>query len=281
MIEQCYVHAWSDFLLTHYTFARHIPFNTNTLRMIKMTKAQFKYIQSLSRRKYRTEQHAYLVEGEKCAREWLMSSAQLHCIVAVRSWLEANGELIARHPEAILIRAEEHELERVSNFTHAQKVLLVAEQAETVDYLPQTDSWQLYLDKVQDPGNMGTIIRIADWFGIRNIFFSPDCVEIYNPKVIQASMGSLLRVGFTELNHEQFLYTNDKPIYATSLTGHSVKAIKHRPCGVIAIGNEGRGLSEIILQSAQFLVMIPRVGGAESLNVSVATGIMCSELILS
>ncbi|MNE89939.1 tRNA (guanosine(18)-2'-O)-methyltransferase [compost metagenome] len=93
-------------------------------------------------------------------------------------------------------------------------------------------------------------------------------------------MGSLLRVGFTELTHEHFLTINNKPIYATSLAGKNIKKLEQRPCGVIAMGNEGRGLSEVILQSAQYQIMIPRVGGAESLNVSVAAGIICSELIL-
>jgi TrmH family RNA methyltransferase len=138
--------------------------------------------------------------------------------------------------------------------------------------------WSLYLEKIRDPGNMGTIIRTADWFGINQIFCSPDCVEIYNPKVVQASMGSLLRVRVTEMETASFLEQNTRPVYAAVLDGKDLRQLEQPEYGVIAMGNESQGLSSLLIDAANHKVMIPGSGGAESLNVAVATGILCAKL---
>lgn len=245
-----------------------------------MTKAQIRLFQSLSRQKYRKEYNAYLVEGDKNAKEWLQSDKKILSIALSSAWFQENETLVRNHPEAELIVAQDFELEKITSMQHAQEVVLIAEQPAALTYTPVTDNWSLYLEKIQDPGNMGTIIRTADWFGITQLICSADCVEVYNPKVVQASMGSLLRIDIVTMEPEAFVAQNKLPLYVTSLSGRNIKQIGAAPCGVIAMGNESRGISPVMAQAATSQLLIPGLGAAESLNVAVATGIICAELIL-
>lgn len=242
-----------------------------------MTRTQIQYIQSLSRQKYRKQYNAYLVEGEKNAKEWLASDAHLQMIIATESWLLQHKTLIDHHPETTVIPAKDFELEKISALHTAQQVVLVVQQPEQRSYQP-IDDWVLLLEHIQDPGNMGTIIRIADWFGIDTIVCTPDCVERYNPKVVQATMGSLLRVNFFTMPLEDFLHHNQKPVYATCLGGQPLQTFTPAMPGIIAMGNESQGLSATLLKAAQHKITIPGKGKAESLNVAVATGIVCAQL---
>lgn len=245
-----------------------------------MTKAQIRLFQSLSRQKYRKEHNAYLVEGDKNAKEWLQSDVKIQSVAVSETWFRENKALIANHPEAEVLVAEAFELEKITSLQHAQEVVLIVSQPEPAAYRPQEGQWYLYLEKIQDPGNMGTIIRTADWFGIRQLICSPDCVEVYNPKVVQASMGSLLRMDIIEMEPEAFVQENTLPLYVTSLSGHSIKEVGTMPSGVIAMGNESKGISALMAEAANQRLYIPGLGAAESLNVAVATGIICAELIL-
>lgn len=247
-----------------------------------ISKAQIKYIQSLSRQKYRKEYQAYLVEGEKNAGEWLRSSAKIKCILAVEDWLRKNTHLLHLHQKAEISELKDFELQKITQLTHAQQVVLVVEMpaSKTVDFLSQ--KWSLFLERVQDPGNMGTIIRTADWFGIEQVVVSPGCVEIFNPKVVQASMGSILRVEIVEMETHQLISDRPTaiPLYAACLDGENVFELNETQTpGIIAMGNESKGLSEELLVKANRKFSIPRFGGAESLNVSVATGILCALLL--
>lgn len=245
-----------------------------------MTKAQIKFFQALSRQKYRKEYNAYLVEGYKNAKEWLQADCRISHIAASATWIADNRALIAAHPEATLIAAEDFELEKISALQTAQEIVLVVERPAQDTPLPATGAWSLLLEKVQDPGNMGTIIRTADWFGISTIICSPDCVEVYNPKVVQATMGSLLRVRILEMELQDFLAQNQAPLYAACLSGEDIRNIQQPEPGIIAMGNESRGLSAGLLEAASHKITIPSRGRAESLNVSVATGIICAALTL-
>ncbi len=245
-----------------------------------MTKAQIRLFQSLSRQKYRKEYNAYLVEGDKNAKEWLQSDKKIRSIALSEAWLRANEALVENHPEAELILCQDFELEKITSMQHAQEVVLIAEQPAPPVYTPSTLNWCLYLEKIQDPGNMGTIIRTTDWFGINQVICSPDCVEVYNPKVVQASMGSLLRTDIIVMPPEDFIAQNTLPLYVTSLSGKNIKQLGAAPCGIIAMGNESRGVSSLMAQAATLQILIPGIGAAESLNVAVATGIICAELIL-
>jgi TrmH family RNA methyltransferase len=244
-----------------------------------MTKAQIKFFQALGRQKYRKEYNAYLVEGYKNAKEWLQADCRITHIAASATWIATNSALIAAHPEAELITAADFELEKISALQTAQEVVLVAEKKVSAPTLPSSGGWSLLLEKIQDPGNMGTIIRTADWFGIQHIICSEDCVEVYNPKVVQASMGSLLRINITEMDPIVFLTENKQPVYAACLSGRDIREFKMPEPGVIAMGNESRGLSDALIAAAQHKITIPRIGQAESLNVSVATGIICAALV--
>ncbi len=244
-----------------------------------MTKAQIQFIQSLSRQKYRKQHNAYLVEGDKNAKEWLLSALPVQMIVATEQWLSLHGHLTDLHPNATKIVAKAYELEKVSTLHTAQQVLLVVTQATPQPYKPGT-GWMLLLEQIQDPGNMGTIIRTADWFGIDTVLCSEDCVEVYNPKVVQASMGSLLRINICEVHVPTLLQEHQPIIYATCLEGRPLHDFSNTPPGIIAMGNESRGLSQELLKAAIHKITIPGKGGAESLNVAVATGIVCAQLIL-
>lgn len=245
-----------------------------------MTKAQIKFIQSLGRQKYRKELNAYLVEGDKNAKEWLQSDCTIQYIVATKHWVSTNDALIGLHPEAECIFAEDFELEKITSLQTAQYVLLVPQKPAPRPWVQAMNEWSLFLEKIQDPGNMGTMIRTADWFGIRQIICTPDCVDIYNPKVVQASMGSLLRVNIVEMETEQLLREKNQALYAAHLDGSDMRTLGTVPPGIIAMGNESQGLSTLIAEAADYKITIPGTGSAESLNVSVATGILCAQLTL-
>ena len=143
----------------------------------------------------------------------------------------------------------------------------------------EKDKWLLMLDGIQDPGNMGSIIRIADWFGIAAIYCAPGTADIYNPKVVQAAMGSLLRIQVYYGPCENWLQDCDLPVYATLLEGADVFSATPLPPGIVIIGNEGKGIRPEMLSHVSQTLTIPKIGHAESLNAAVATGIVIAQLV--
>ncbi|WP_158605905.1 RNA methyltransferase [Taibaiella sp. KBW10] len=249
---------------------------------MNISKNQLKYIRSLSQQKFRKEHQTYIVEGIKNAAEWLMAKADIEYIVALESWYTENMPLYTHLERAKILIATEADFEKISGFKTPNQVLLTAHMPKIQPAADFKDQWTLVLDKVQDPGNMGTIIRTADWFGIKQIVCSPDCVEIYNPKVIQSTMGSVLRMQFTHTNLVSFLEThNEIASYAAILGGSPIGSLTATPKGFIIMGNESKGVSAEVQALATQGITIPRIGNAESLNVAVATGIICNELISS
>ncbi|HRO43415.1 MAG TPA: RNA methyltransferase [Flavipsychrobacter sp.] len=243
-----------------------------------LSKAQIKYIRSLTQQKYRKEHHVFIAEGDKISREWLKSSARVLHIIALEEWIGDNVGLIARHSEAQVSTVEEQVLSSVSLLQTANKVLLLVEMPEHKEVLPDS-GWSLGLDNIQDPGNMGTIIRIADWFGIQNIICSPNCVDVYNPKVVQAAMGSHLRISFFETDLQEFIESGNIPVFAATLSGKSIYDYQPMKEGILLIGNESKGLSPELVERASHQITIPRRGGADSLNAAVSTGIICSHIV--
>lgn len=262
MLKYFYAHAGAEEIIT-LSFAS------------MLTKAQVKDIRSLAEHKYRKELRSYTVEGDKMAREWLSSASNIKEIFALTSWADQHKELINRHPEANLHLIEQHDLERISTLQAPNSALLVVPIPVTQPAFPGNE-WCIALDKLQDPGNMGTIIRIADWYGIRHIVASPESVDFYNPKVLQSAMGGHLRVHLHTASLPSFLGNLDIPVLAAVLDGQSIYALPKPAAAVLLIGNESKGLSEEALQLATEKVLIPRLGGAESLNAAVATGIICA-----
>ncbi len=139
-------------------------------------------------------------------------------------------------------------------------------------------SWTLVLDGVQDPGNMGTILRIADWFAIPEIKLSADCADVYNPKVVQATMGSIFRVEIEEVYLEEYLEQEKRPIFGAVLGGENIYTQTFPSKGVLVLGNESKGISALIRSKIEKFISIPAFGSAESLNVAVAAAIFCSEI---
>ncbi len=243
-----------------------------------LSKAQNKYIRSLQQQKFRNEYKVFIAEGAKIAHEWLVSATQIQMIVATEDWALLNGPGIVGHPEAELHIVKEHELEALSGMRTPNHVLLVIPELP-VKEVPVLNEWYLALDDIQDPGNMGTIIRIADWFGIRHVVCSSGCVDVYNPKVVQSAMGGHLRVNIYEADLATFLSAIRVPVLAATLSGTPVYDMERLNAGVLVIGNESKGVSEEILSLATQKVTIPGKGGAESLNAAVSAGILCALLL--
>lgn len=243
-----------------------------------LTKAQFKYIRSLTKQKFRDEFKVFIAEGEKIAGEWLASEHKIEMIVCTDEWLLQSGAQVRRHPEAQVHVVKDHELEQLSTLQTPNRVLLVVPMpAQTI---PKAgNEWWLALDDIQDPGNMGTIIRIADWFGIRNLVCSPGCVDVYNSKVVQSAMGGHLRINIIESNLVPLLESIPLQKVAATLHGQNVYGMERRESGVLIIGNESKGISDAVLKAVDVQVTIPRKGGAESLNAGVSAGILCALLL--
>lgn len=243
-----------------------------------LSKTIIKYIQSLAHKKFRDEQGVFIAEGPKVVAELLLSTKfKCKIIYGVQSWMDDNATLLKNILEENKIKIPESDLERISLLQTPNKVLAVFfKKDEKLDKLNK--KFSLMLDEIQDPGNLGTIIRTADWFGVKNIICSNQCADCYNPKVVQATMGSLARINIIYTELEKFIHTNKGiPVYATTLEGESLSTFKINE-GIILIGNESKGVSHNLLKLVTEQVTIPKKGEAESLNAAVACGIILSHV---
>lgn len=185
-----------------------------------------------------------------------------------------------RNANITLFEVNNSELAKISTLQTPQGILALVylPHQQQIDPKSLRHAFSLVLDDVQDPGNLGTIIRTADWFGIKNIICSTNTVEAYNPKTVQATMGSLCRVNITYTNLISFLGNTQLPIFGALLDGKSIYETKWGNEGLILLGNEGHGISEKLIAKITVPVTIPRIGAAESLNVAVSAAIFCNEL---
>ncbi|MEI7802334.1 MAG: RNA methyltransferase [Bacteroidota bacterium] len=238
-----------------------------------------KYINSLRVKKYREEHRTFIAEGEKVVSEILNSGFVIDKILFTDG-LKNKGMIMGKVPEEHLVVALEHEMKKVSDMQTAPTVLALVHIPDyKIEINKLTSGLHLVLDGIQDPGNMGTIIRIADWFGIENIFCSENCVDAYNPKVVQASMGSIARVKIFERNIIEVLNETSLPKILTVMdSDETIYNSSVKENAMIVIGSEGRGVSEEIKSLCTHSISIPRFGKAESLNAAVATGIICAAL---
>ena len=236
--------------------------------MERISKNKIKYLRSLRQKKTREFEQCFLIEGEKMVLEALREFPKL----VKEVYLEKNSKLNIEF--SLVFEMTSIESEQISGFKTPNKCLALISNP-TIE--PKNDDLTLVLDHVQDPGNMGTIIRLADWFGLTKIVASRDTVDCFNPKVIQASMGSIFRVKIDYVDIEQFLSQTDLPIYGALLNGVSVYKSILPQKAVLILGNEGNGLSESVQKLVTNKLTIPKFGQAESLNVSTATGILLSE----
>ena len=240
-------------------------------------KNTIKWVHSLEMKKNRKREGLFVAEGPKVVGD-LLSRFRLHSVFATDEW--TGSDRIGA--DVRLERVDDDTLRRLSFLQHPQQVVVVMEMNKEEKVEVDADRLTIMLDGVQDPGNLGTIIRIADWFGIDSIICSPDTADAYNPKVVQATMGSLGRVSVTYSPLVPLLSSlpAEMPIYGTLLDGKDIYQKELTRHGVIIMGNEGNGISDEVRAMVTHPLLIPRFRqgeSAESLNVAVATAITCSE----
>ncbi len=238
-----------------------------------LTKNEIKYIQSLFHKKQRDEEKLFVAEGPKLADELINTQHIVKHIYATAKWLKNNTDV-----KAPVTEITEIELDKISNLQTPHEVVVVAHQPIAPNEPVLKRNLTIVLDGIQDPGNMGTIIRIADWFGIQQIVCS-DCVEIYNPKVVQSTMGSIIRVNCWYKNLQEWKQDIGVPVFGALLNGKNIYTIGKTNEGLVVIGNESKGIRESFISKITDPVTIPKAGGAESLNAAVATGIIVGCLV--
>ena len=238
-----------------------------------LVKSQVKYIQSLGHKKFRDAEGVFVAEGPKLVQELLQSSnTALVTVYATPDWLIGNESSLKE--KSSIIETNFHELERISFLTSPAQVLAVF-QKPVFPVSEKPGGITLVLDNVQDPGNLGTIIRTADWFGVKRMVCSPDTADLFNPKVVQSTMGSIARVETSYQDLVQYMDAHPAiPSFAAVLNGEDLDRQKRISEGMILIGNESRGLQQDLIRRASHRIRIPGSGSAESLNVAVATGII-------
>ena len=242
---------------------------------MELSKNKIKYFTSFAKKKTREEEGKFIVEGNKLVEELLHSDFKIESIVATKEWLEAN------HPNCECYEATCDDIAKISLLQHPQDVWALACCRENNE-IENLSGLILALDGIQDPGNLGTIIRLADWFGIQTILCSKDCVDVYNPKVVQATMGSVFRINvhYVDLPRILSLLSNFE-IVTADMSGENVYSAQLQKNAILVMGNEGNGISDAIAKIANRTLHIPTFNKtertSESLNVAVATAILCSE----
>jgi TrmH family RNA methyltransferase len=245
-----------------------------------ISKNQIKYIQSLHSKKNREEDGLFIVEGLKLVNEFINHQKfEIKQIFGTTEYINNPKTSFTNNPFTITEISSE-ELKKISLLTTPNQVLAVVKTIQQkIDSALLNTSTSLFLDDIRDPGNLGTIIRIADWFGIKQVICSPNCTELYNPKTLQASMGAVLRVNVVTLAFEELLpQVNNLPIYGAVLEGKNIYT-SHLKNGLIVIGNEANGISNDVLKHITHHITIPAANsnGSESLNAANACAIICSE----
>lgn len=243
-----------------------------------LSKNRIKYIRSLELKKNRKADNVFLAEGPKLVGD-LLGHFSCCLLIATSEWLSHNRHL----PLEDVTEVSEEELSRASLLKTPQQVLAVFRQPEEIiDFSVINHSLCLALDDVQDPGNLGTIIRLADWFGIEHIFCSPNTVDVYNPKSVQATMGGIARVKLHYTSLPELIGSlTDIPVYGTFLDGENIYGHPLSKNGLIVMGNEGNGIGEEVKQLINHKLYIPNYPAdretSESLNVAIATAVVCAE----
>lgn len=244
---------------------------------MNLSKNKQKYIRSLKDKKHRTEHGTFVAEGNKLIQD-LLPHLRCQLLVATADFLQTVDTTAVEE----VITVKQDLLDQTSFLQNPQQALAVFYQQESDSNINLTEELILALDGIQDPGNLGTIVRVADWYGIKHIVCSLDTVDIYNPKVVQATMGAIARVNVQYTDLESFLKENEKyPIYGTLLDGDNMYEQDITANGIIIMGNEGNGIRPEIARQITRKLFIPNYPKgeltSESLNVSIATAIVCAE----
>jgi TrmH family RNA methyltransferase len=242
-----------------------------------LSKSNISLLQSLHHKKFRREHGLFLVEGYKSVTEFADSAYQIEAIYHTAAMAP---KMLKLSQKMNFYEISSTVLEKISALKNPVDMIATVKipQWPVLDHTTLNKKFSIVLDGIQDPGNMGTIIRTADWFGIHHIICSEDCVEVYNPKVVQATMGSLSRMNVHYANLPVVLSATKLPVYGALLDGENIYTTNFGAEGLIVMGNEGNGLSAEVKQKVTKAITIPRGGEAESLNVAIATAIFCSEI---
>ncbi|GHT46989.1 RNA methyltransferase [Bacteroidia bacterium] len=241
-------------------------------------KNKIKFIRSLENKKQRAESGLFLAEGNKLVAD-ILPFFECELLVAQSSWMATQGDIKAKE----LLAVDEEDIKKASLLKTPQDVIAVFVQpANHLDKELLKNELTLILDGIQDPGNLGTIIRLADWFGIKNLICSPDTADVYNPKTVQASMGGIAHVKvFYESLPDLLDEWQDIPVYGTFLDGKTIYQEKLASTGFIVMGNEGKGIRPALAKRITNRLYIPNfppgTESTESLNVAVATAVICAE----
>lgn len=235
-----------------------------------VTKNQIKLVVNLKQKKYRSQHGLFVVEGEKVVRELLAAKLEVHGLYV------DTPEKREIFPKAEVVGVPQ--LKQMSSLKQPNGVLGVFRMPDAEE--PAESDWVLVLDAVRDPGNLGTIIRLCDWFNIKQLVCSPDSVDCYNPKVLQATMGSIARVHIRYTDLKAYLAIGERPIFGAFMDGTSVYAEKIPTKGILVLGNEANGISNSVEALITKRITIPQFGdrSTESLNVATATAILLSEI---
>lgn len=242
-----------------------------------LSKSKISLLQSLHHKKFRKEHGVFLVEGYKSVSEFIDSA---YTIEAVYHTNAIAPKVLNLSHKINFEEISASNIEKISALTTSTDIIALIKipQWPAIQYSTLQKKFSLVLDGIQDPGNMGTIIRTADWFGIEHIICSEDCVDVYNPKVVQATMGSLSRVNIHYTNIATVIAEVKLPVFGALLDGENIYSTNFGTEGLIVMGNEGNGLRPSIIKLVNKAITIPRAGKAESLNVAIATAIFCSEI---
>lgn len=245
-----------------------------------LSKNKLKYIRSLERKKFRTQYRTFVAEGNKLVAD-LLPHFTCELLLAKPCWMATQGDI----PADELLVADEDDMNKASLQKSPQDVLAVFRQPDwTLDQVDPAGELVLALDGIQDPGNLGTIIRLADWFGIRHIVCSPDTADVFNPKTVQATMGALARVKVHYTDLVAYLHRQAErhiPLYGTFLDGENVYTKTLSSTSIVVMGNEGNGIRKEIESLIDEKLYIPNYPPeeetSESLNVAMATAVICAE----
>ncbi len=241
-----------------------------------ISKSQISLVKSLQQKKFRKETQLFLVEGIKAVIEFFNSSFVLHSVYTLSEFVPKLAKL--SHKQKVF-EVSINELQKISFLQNPQGVLAVFEIPKNINFDPEKiNDLVIVLDGIQDPGNLGTIIRTADWFGFKNIICSLDTVDIYNPKVVQASMGSLARISVNYIDLCNLFSKNALPVYGTLLDGENIFKCDFEQRGYLIFGNEGNGISNKLKPFISRAITIPGGEVTESLNVSISVAICCAEI---
>jgi TrmH family RNA methyltransferase len=243
-----------------------------------ISKNLLKYIHSLQLKKFRKTHNAFLVEGAKSVTELLESDFQVQTVLTTADFVQKNNFLF-KNPSFECYIITEDELAKAGTFQTNDAALAVAAIKPNDPVYVQGNEYVLMLDDVRDPGNLGTIIRIADWYGIKKIICSEQTADWYNPKTIAASMGSFTRVKGYYCKLDEYLKQAESiPVYGAFLDGENIHHVRFPEKGIVVMGNESNGISAELGRKISHKVSIPAFGKAESLNVAIATAVICDNI---